>query len=330
MPVRHVQLAAWLDVPVAEDGVDLGRLKKALADRGVNARGWRLYLDYGDLLFDALGKPWVHPDWPLSSGPNAVTFLKLLAACEMDVPPPRGLVASMRDWKIPRERLELVPVHFFRALWKACVLAEYESPDNPELVSRFIRSAVVPLAEWFFSTGQHVDADANRLKAGWNALERDYLDWLKAQLRAQEERSPARPEWPVFITRVEYGNLRFVALASNAALMVEGEAMSHCIGDYGERCRAEMLRAFSVREKKTGQRVATLTVEELRPGGWNIENLKGFRNADVPPQVMQSALAVIQSLEDAYALQPRLRQEIDRTRSSLPADDSSCFDDIPF
>jgi hypothetical protein len=328
MPVCHVQLAAWLDIPQEKSGIDLGRLKKALADRGVNARGWRLYLDYGDLLFDALGKPWVHPDWPIRSGPNAVAFLRLLAACEVDVPPPRILIASMRDWKIPRERLDLVPVHFFRALWKSCVVAEYESPEKPELVDRYVRSAVVSLAGWFFSTGQHVDPDANRLKAGWTSLERDYLVWLKEQLRAQEERSPAKAEWPVFITKVEFDNLRFIALASDAALMVEGEEMAHCIGDYGKRCRGEMLRAFSVRDKKSGQRVATLTVEETLPGRWSIDNIKGFENADVPTQVMHTAVAVVQTMEDAYHLQPGLRREMDQVRNALPAAAVAC--EIPF
>jgi hypothetical protein len=48
MPACHTQLANWLDIPVEDAGVDLGRIKKALAERGVNARGWRLFLDYGD------------------------------------------------------------------------------------------------------------------------------------------------------------------------------------------------------------------------------------------------------------------------------------------
>ena len=330
MPVRHAQLAEWFDLPRTDGETGLGRLKQALAQHGVNARGWRLYLDYGDALFEALGRPWVAPDWPLSSGPNAAVFLRLLAACEMDVAPPRPLITSLSDWGIPRDRLDLVPVHFFRAAWKAAVHAEYENPHPSDAIERFMQDEVVPLARWFFATGRHVDADANLLKAGWSALEREFREWRKRELHAREERSPAAAEWPPFVRSVECGGYRFVALASESALMVEGDEMAHCIGSYGDRCRSEMLRAFSVREKKSGARAATLTVSEVEPGSWNIDGLKGYRNADVPENILLSAYGVIRAFEDAYTGQPTLRNEFDRVRLALPQQRSVIFDDIPF
>ena len=80
MSACHEQLALWFNVPVDGEGVYLGLLKRELVARGVNARGWRLYLDYGDAIFEALGRPWVDADAPFSSGSNAAVFLRLLAA----------------------------------------------------------------------------------------------------------------------------------------------------------------------------------------------------------------------------------------------------------
>jgi hypothetical protein len=314
MSARHEQLAAWFDIPTDEDGANLGSLKKALAARGVNARGWRLYLDYGDAMFEALGRPWVDADAPFSSGPNAAVFLRLLAACEMDVLPPPLLVRSLRHWRIPGERLADVPPLFLRTAWKACVAADYIGDDSGTQLKRFIDDEVVPLARWFFTTRQHREPEANRLKAGWPTLKRLHLEWLLDQVLQNETRRPAPAEWPVFVPAVEWEGLRFIALASDAALLAEGHAMNHCVGGYGERCRGGMLRAYSVRDRKCGTRVATLAVEEMAPGRWNIDAIKGNYNAPVTQRVEAAAAAVLRALEDAHALLPPTRAEMFRAR----------------
>ena len=314
MSARHFQLAAWLDL--GDDWIEAfesGRMKRTLAARGVNSRGWRLYLDFGDAIFEALGKPWVHPDLHFSSGPNATAFLKLLAACEMDVLPPRALVASIAQWKIPSARLDSIPVPFFRSVWKACIAAEYAA--DKDAVSAFVRELVIPVAGWFFSTGQHRDTDPNRLKAGWSRIEAAYLAKRKEEARQREKSDPSPPQWPVFLRTVKADGLRFVALASDAALGAESEAMSHCIDEYGDRCRASMLRVYSVLDRKAGVRVATLTVKETKPGRWDIDAIKGRKNAEVPPRIQQAAFAVARSLEDAYAMLWFVRKEMDATRS---------------
>jgi hypothetical protein len=315
MSARHEQLAAWFDIPTDEDGANIGSLKKALVARGVNARGWRLYLDYGDAMFEALGRPWVDADAPFSSGPNAAVFLRLLGACEMDVLPPPALVRSLRDWRIPGERLAEVPPLFLRAAWKACVAADYAGDGSATQLKRFIDEEVTPLAQWFFATQQHRKPEANQLKAGWPTLERLHQEWRLQQIVQREARSPAPAQWPVFVSAVEWEGLRFVSLASDAALLVEGDAMNHCIGGYGDRCRGGMLRAYSVREGKSGIRVATLTVEEMAPGRWKIDAIKGNYNAPVTNRVEEAAAAVMRSLEDAHAMFPSTRAQMFRARS---------------
>jgi hypothetical protein len=319
MSVCHEQLAIWFDVPEDEEGADLGLLKKTLVARGVNSRGWRLYLDYGDAMFEALGRPWVDADAPFSSGPNAVAFLRLLAACEMDVLPPPMLVRSLRQWRIPGERLAAVPPLFLRAAWKACVAADYAGDGSATQLKHFVDDEVTPLAQWFFATQQHREPEANQLKAGWPTLERLHQEWGLQQILQREARSPAPAQWPVFVPAVEWEGLRFVSLASDAALLVEGDAMNHCIGGYGERCRGGMLRAYSVRDSKSGTRVATLTVEEVTPGRWRIDSIKGNCNAPVLKRVEEATAAVLRSLEEAHASLPSTRAAMFRARRSMSA-----------
>lgn len=319
MSVCHEQLALWFDVPADDEGVYLGLLKRELVARGVNARGWRLYLDYGDAMFEALGRPWVDADAPFSSGPNAAVFLRLLAACEMDVLPPPLLVRSLRQWRIPGERLAELPPLFLRAAWKACVAADYSGDGSAEHLQRFIADEVIPVAHWFFATLQHRVPEANQLKAGWPTLERLHQEWCLEQIVQREARSPAPAQWPVFVPAVEWDGLRFVSLASDAALLTEGDAMNHCIGGYGERCRGGMLRAYSVREGKSGTRVATLTVEEVAPGRWKIDAIKGNYNAPVTKRVEEAASAVLRSLEEAHASFASTRAAMFRARRSKNA-----------
>jgi hypothetical protein len=314
MSALHDQLAAWFDIPVDEEGADLGRLKKELSARGVNARGWRLYHDYGDAMFAALGRPWVDADAPFSSGPNAAAFLRLLAACEMDVLPPPLLVRSLRQWHIPGERLASVPPLFLRAAWKACVAADYSGDGSAEHLKRFVDDEVVPLAHWFFATLQHQEPEANLLKAGWPTLKRLHQESRREQTLQREARSPAPAQWPVFVPAVEWEGLRFVSLASDAALLAEGAAMNHCIGGYGQRCRGGMLRAYSIRDRKSGTRVATLTVEEVAPGRWRIDAIKGHYNAPVTQPVEVAAFSVLRSLEEAHASFASTRAEMYRAR----------------
>lgn len=329
MPVPHTLLPDWLDLPRPNTEKDLGRLKQELASKGLNARGWRLYLNYGDLLLDALGKPFVEEGRPRSSQPNALAFLKLLAECEMDVPPPCAMIMTMRDWNIPDARIDTIPVHFFRALWKATMLEDFASVGNAGRMHRFLRESLVPLASWFFATGQHVDPDMNKLKSGWQALARDHEAWKLAETKTREASDPHPAEWPPFVASVEYNGLKFIALASDTALNLEGEEMAHCIGSYGERCRTEMLRAYSVRDRKSGARVATLTVTEVAPGCWNINELKGYENDDVADHVLYAAYGVICAIEDSYATLPAIRRVIDHTRHTLPQQ-IEAIEEIPF
>lgn len=308
MPVmpRHDLLPVWYQFHIdmyGHEGDDLAALKKALASRDVNSRGWRLYLDYGDALFQPLRSIWEDGSLCTNKGFFAATWLKLLQACEMDVLPPPVLVRSIERWRIPEQKIEHLPSMFLRAVWKACIAAEYVGESQ----EKFVETQVVPLAEWFFGSGSYRTMEKGQLKAGWESLWKKYRDTRLAKI-------PEEEEWSPFLRRVEYAGHRFVALASESALKQEGQIMSHCIGDYGDRCRYEMLRAWSVLVAKTGQRVATLTVREIQPGEWAIDGLSGYRNETVTPRTAEAAMGVVWAMEDGYARMKSLRAEVDAAR----------------
>jgi hypothetical protein len=203
---------------------------------------------------------------------------------------------------------------FLRAAWKACVAADYAGDGSGTQLKRFIDDEVTPVAHWFFGTLQHREPEVNLLKAGWPVLQRQHQEWRLEQVLQREARSPAPAQWPVFVPAVSWEGLRFVSLASDAALLAEGDAMDHCIGGYGERCRGGMLRAYSVRDGKSGTRVATLTVEEVAPGRWRIDAIKGHYNAPVTKRVEEAAFSVLRSLEEAHASLASTRAEMFRAR----------------
>ncbi len=303
MPI-YTQLAKWLGPQASLS--ELGDIKRALAERGVNSRGWRLYLDYGDALFSPLGDTWFSPERPYSSGRNAVTYLKLLQACEMDVLPPWQLLATMRRWGIPDNVLSIVQPYFFRAAWKASVAAEYGEYG----LDGFLEAELVPLAQWFFSSEVFATFDDARLKAGLEPLKRMHREWWVQQAKWQ-----GTGEWPIIVPLVECDGFRFAALTSESALVEEGEAMSHCVGDYGKYCRSQPLSIYSIRSKRTGQRFATLSVLETRSGYWEIDQLKGPHDAEVDVHIWRAVPFLLDVLGRESLKDSAVRRYLDVLRS---------------
>lgn len=324
--VSHQQLATWLcPRRKADEPVDLGRLKSTLAMRGVNGRGWRLFLDYGDVLFEPLGRPWVHPDMVFSSARNAVTWLQLLQACEMDVLPPAELVASIAEWPLPNRKLTEIPPLYLRAAWKGAVAAQYQG----QALEAFVREEVLPVSEWLFGNGLHIDPDPALLKAGWSAL---FSRAMAARAVPVAMPAPAEPatalyEWDPYIRRIEWGGYVFVALTTAAELKEEGKTMQHCVADYDENCRDGTYRIYSVREKKSGLRIATCSLECTADGDeltWELDQVKGIRNAEVPRQALVAADAVLRSYLDL----PPERFQRPTARARVTFED--VYDDISF
>lgn len=206
-----------------------------------------------------------------------------------NVLPPPEMISSMCRWEIPKDRLTSVPPAFFRAVWKRCIASEYAGVP----VAAYVEAEVVPLAKWFSRTGQHVNPEPNELKAGWDALERLHLEWVRThpEKLANPHKLSCAPstDWRVPVSAVEFAGLHFVVLATATALCEEGDAMQHCIATYADCCRASSLRAYSVRRRKNNQRLATLTVAYIvESDHWCLKEIKGPQNAEVDESIIHS------------------------------------------
>lgn len=297
------ELPEWIgacqptDVPT-----DLGALKSALSQRGISSRGWRLYLDHGDAMFNPLRTAWLAGLPPSGQARVAIAWLRVLQACEMDVLPPVELVASIPEWGLPGDQLDAVPPLFLRAAWKTTLQASYVGVD----VTTYVNAEVVPLARWFFQSGAATSVDAGRLKAGWESLKR-----LRLESVAAETRKLSADDWPGVVKKFESGPFRMHELCNEQELEEEGDAMNHCVGTYAEICKHQPLRIFSIRLKKTGQRVATLAIRETRRGHWDVDQLKGPGNADPGSGLWEDIDALLRVVTEVTRRNEKLRRFLD-------------------
>lgn len=298
-------LAGWLGMSTAKGGQDdLRLLKTALTQQGVNSRGWRLYLDHGDPMFTPLLANWPLELTHATRGRQAIAWLCVLQGCEIDVLPPPELVLSVSNWDLPSAQVSAIPPLFLRAAWKALVAAQYTADDVD--TDTFIEDDVVPLAQWFFRSGAYKTTGPDRLKAGWDSLKR-----LRRESVAVQAGQLSKADWPPVIHRYASGPYELIGLCHDTELAEEGEAMNHCVGTYGDRCRFAPLRIFSVRRKKCGTRVATLSVRENNPGCWGVDQLKGPSNAEVGQLLWPEIDGLLQTLDAVSRNDQRLRSYLD-------------------
>ena len=301
--LEFADLPRWLGKGLSpENSLDLGALKTDLSKRGVSSRGWRLYLDHGDAMFNPLRKNWLSKQALTRQASAAVDWLCVVQACEMDVLPPHELVASIGEWKLPGGQLNAIPPLFLRAAWKATVLAQYTDANATD----FVRNEVIPLAQWFFQSGVYKSAGPDRLKAGWESLKR-----LRRESVIVEAQKLSQDDWPPIIRKFESGPFVMLALCNESELLAEGEAMDHCVGTFGDICRFQPLRIFSIQQKKNKRRVATLAIKEFKSGHWEVNQLQGPSNSDAGPGLWKEIDGLLQIVNAVSRRDAKLRNFLD-------------------
>lgn len=210
------------------------------------------------------------------------------------------LSEAISEWPLLDNTIASLPPLFFRAVWKAVLLKEYQQ----EPVSRFLEEEILLLATRYFQfKGKDIVQDA-QLKAGWDTLCRVYEEDIRSP------RIAGFASWDGWVNRVEFDGFVFRALNSPAELHEEGEGMRNCIADYAKRCRLGEYRVYAVGEKKSGDRVATMTVEMDENSAWRLDQVHGPLNAPVSDQLVLAADAVCRSLNDLGRWSPRCRRKM--------------------
>ena len=285
-PVSHAWLPYWLNRDRASLlGRDAKALRSALSEHGVNARGARLYLDYGDRLFQPLGATWIRQYDDALSLHSAIAWLKILQACEMDIAPPPDLVRAVASCCRTDAGLGSIPSVLFRAAWRGWSQAAYAGgPANS-----FLSEELTPVFRWAMHRIGKPGFDVHQAQRGWS--------WLRnawKEDRRNRARPPGRREWAAVHDEVILKNVRLIPLTCVAALEDEGEVMEHCIAEYFQPNRlGSTALVFSAREPDTLQRLATIALRRTDTGGWQIDDIKARDNTAPPSAVSDAAQALL-------------------------------------
>lgn len=264
-----------------------GQLRELFKRADVGSRAWRLYCEVGDALVAPLANL-LRGVGRTVARQEVLAFLRLVQAGEMDVPPPRQMVAALTRLQLPRPMLERVPAYIFRALWKETAQRCYRC----EPVDSWLREEAMPLIEWFVRNRLDEVMDANRQRARWQQFDQHWTDWAYA---------PGQPGgtrcWAAVMRRFETGPFVALELCDERALHAEGVAMSHCVANWTGKCMREAVHIFSIRERKTNSRLATLAVTPHDALGWQCVQFKGERNASVAGMVAEFAALLLDQLD---------------------------------
>ena len=266
---------------------------------GVNSRTWKLYAEYGDDLLRPLGSRWLSPDRPADSLNNSIDYLRLLSGCEVDMAPPRELVAALATCIPSGQTIATVPISIFRGAWRALAQAGYRKIDS----NTFVEQEFVPVMRWLFRERHALDLDNNRTKAGWT--------WLRArwaEVRRRRALPTASPEWDTPVRSAEIGRLLFVPLQSTRALQDEGQVMKHCIANFGDCCQKGCLYVFSVRDIATLDRIATLAIQ-VQAGSWVIADINSEQNRAPGHEVVRAATSFLNLVKDGARAPRQPREE---------------------
>lgn len=258
---------------VVEASPALDEIKAVLAAVGINQRGWRLLLSFGD----ALLVPLMPDDHAVASPsmPSLQTIcalLRLIQHCEMDVLPPPELTRAWMRMRFPSARQDLgdVPVGLFRASWLEAVRRQYEGYAFDLLLAEELPSVV----RWYFALPQPLSTQ--QLKSPWRWFHSQSENW---SIRCEQHLS--FDVWaPILPTPVTSGPLCIIELLSPASVEDEARSMRHCIETCIPDCDRGDYRVFSIQVGSTGERVATVgMVNDDRV--WIIDDVRGQDNEDV-------------------------------------------------
>jgi hypothetical protein len=291
------RIAHHAGVVEAEPALD--EIKAVLAAVGINQRGWRLLLSFGDALLTPL-MPHAHrsvsPSMP--SFRKICALLRLIQQCEMDVLPPPELTRAWMRTRFPSAKQDLgdVPVGLFRASWLEAVRRQYEGYAFHLLLTEELPAVV----RWFFS--QSRPPTGQQLKKPWRWFHTHAENW---SLRCEQHLS--FDVWkPILPTAVSTRALHIIELLSPAAVEDEARCMRHCVDMFIPDCECGDYRVFSVQIIRTGERVATVgMIKDDRV--WIIDDLRGQDNEDVDEMVWALAERARLYCNSVDTLQQRFR-----------------------
>jgi len=280
--VRFLQL----DIPVPRD---YAVIRTPALEKGLTPAGWRwLTHQRADTVRKLLCFGWSE---------EAIGWINLLAiARPRDTLSPRwfeagrpygtqGFVQQMASWSAEAHKAGLTLLErYFRVL--------PDEATGPRLVEHEL-----VLAELFRML---VEQDFTLIKPqqGWPGLLRKVRERQTARAERAQELAAARAtaktlSWTPGFGQQTIDGILVTELCGESALIAEGVAMSHCVGDggYSDACASGRNIVFSLAHASTGSR-ATLQLSRTRQNTWAIGQLAGPANGTVPAAFWNCAKVV--------------------------------------
>lgn len=267
------------DFPPIDEPV--GALSHFLHQRGLAPRTWRLVAKAsGRLLLP------VRSFYRGNAGEAMLDYLRVLEDLDLHAEPPVWFTwCVLSRVANPGYRFESHHADLERHLGRFAVAARHLMRLE---VMPADRDEVPAVLEWLASASPQMDE--RQRHAGWAWMVRQARDWQERERRAAEAR---KNPWAVPVEVFEHDGLMCKVLGDSFALWEEGQAMRHCIVDFGPKCSEGEALAVSIREAAgPGRRVATALLKRVS-GRWEVKGVRGFANAEPTARARQAAGALV-------------------------------------
>ena len=272
-------LTAWL---LHDKGNDQARLSDALPQMrcdllasGLPPKAWRYLAHHG--MKRLLPTPMNHSPWV-----SLQTGLRALNAARWPALPPRGFLRLLHDAAGTPDSYDAsadgVPGWFWQI---ACDEAYARRGNAGAYLDLF---DCVPQLAWLVREFA-LKPDKNQRRKG--------LAWLCEVTQAYEHlaQQDDAPAWALWLQSArwdEVPRVEIVPLLSPTALLQEAIALHNCADSYARRCREETHVLLSLRDRRTGKRVALACVVR-RGDNWVLGQVAGSCNQPVPASVRRIA-----------------------------------------
>jgi hypothetical protein len=238
----------------------IAALKELMRGEGVSKRGWAMLATHGRRAY------WPSVEQKMQDGPLSAVLdhIKLFQGFPGETPPSLEFQRTIYLERIVRDPggipPRLVQLAYERFSWhKQCGTER-----------SFVFEQWLPLLSWFQRSNPRLSKA--QWRGGWITL----LALHRRSVDARDEEANF-VEWDQPLPYFVQNHLEALAISSTSGLELESEVMVNCASDYADDCGGGNAYFFSIRDRNTRSRTATLM---LSPGdkGWEVSDVRRIAN----------------------------------------------------
>lgn len=282
-PLFRLVGLALLDAHLVDPDEPVASTLQRLRALGVSEAAWRAACRFGARLFDTAIDSAANP----RLFETCVEVLRMIEHTDL-LPPPVALQKilywqhSLRD----SNQVHFKPGWCSFQPWflRHAARAARDALSRNEL-HFFLDGEFLPAVDWL--TEVRPSPDANQLRAGWRWIDRARSDWACDPARIWEGSGRA---WASALVDGYCGGYNVFPLGDPKSMIEEGRAMHHCIALFIEDCLRGQVRAFSLRDVNTGERVLTAMLRRVNDDEWVLADARMRMNRKAKGLALSAAL----------------------------------------